>query len=124
MAERSNDSSPVFGIVYHIFAIPYNFLVGFFVGLAAPVAAIAAMVLGIRLLTGKVPFLGQTWEDSEGGRNLSFKLVPPGEVGTLFAEQKETIGDDLVKMQAEIKAIIEEARADFQARGSEEPEKA
>ena len=42
---------------------------------------------------------------------MSISLVPEDEVGELFEEQKEKIGGDLQKMQAEIKAIIEEAKA-------------
>jgi hypothetical protein len=113
---------PVFSILSSIFAIPSNLLAGLVVGLAAPVAAIAAMVLGVRLLTGKVPFLGHTWEDEEGGRHLSFKLVPPEEVRDLFEVQKEEIGGDLSKMKTEIRAIIEEAKAGAQPGAPEEDE--
>jgi hypothetical protein len=111
MANR--ESFPVFSVVYNVLAIPYNFMSGFIVGLAAPIAAIAAMVAGVRLLTGKVPFLG-TLEDTEGERRIALTLVPEGEVGPLFEEQKEKIGGDLAKMQAEIKAIIEEARIEVE----------
>jgi hypothetical protein len=121
MTQTNEGSFSVASLVGDVFAIPSNFLMGFAVGLAAPVAAIAAMVAGVRMVTGKVPFLSHTWDDEEGGRHLSFKLVPPDEVGTLFAEQKKTIGNDLVKMQAEIKAIIQEARGDIEAMGSDEP---
>ena len=34
-------SFPVFSLVYNTLAIPYNFFLGFVVGVAAPVAAIA-----------------------------------------------------------------------------------
>lgn len=106
---RNDGDFPVFSILCNIFAIPYNFLIGFVVGVVAPVAAIAAMVAGVRLLTGKVPFLTPE-EDDEGEERLSISLVPEDQVGELFEEQKEKIGGDLKKMQAEIKAIIEEAK--------------
>jgi hypothetical protein len=111
MTERSDGSFPVLGVIFDILAVPFSLLSGFITGLVAPIAAIAAMVAGIRLLTGKVPFLGQAWEDEEGARHLSFRLVPPEQVGELFAEQKEEIGGEIAKMQAELKVIIEEARA-------------
>lgn len=116
---RDDGAFPVLGVVMDILAVPLSLLSGFITGLVAPVAAIAAMVGIIRLLTGKVPFLGQVWEDEEGGRHLSLRLVPPEQVGELFAEQKEEIGGELVKMQAELKAIIEEARGEAQEAASE-----
>jgi hypothetical protein len=112
MTERSTKSLSVWGAILQIAAIPCNFLSGFVTGLAAPLAAIAAMVAGIRLLTGKVPFLGHVWENEAGERHLSFKLVTPDQVGDLFAEHKEQMGSDIAKIQTEIKAIIEEARAE------------
>lgn len=118
MTDRSDGSVPMLGVVFDILAVPSSLLSGFITGLLVPVAAIAAMVAGIRLLTGKVPFLGQVWEDEEGGRHLSFRLVPPEQVGELFAEQKEEIGGEIAKMQAELKVIIEEARAEAQTAAS------
>lgn len=108
---KPNDSSfPVFSLVYNIVAIPYNFFIGFILGLAAPIAAIAAVVAGVRFLTGRMPFLSQA-QGEEGERYLTLSLVSPDEVSDLFAEQKKTIEGDLGKMQSEIKAIIEEAQA-------------
>jgi hypothetical protein len=107
---------PAVSIVYNIFAVPYNFLLGFIVGVGAPVAAVAAMVAGVRLVTGKVPFLGHTYEDEEG-RHLSFKLVAPEQAKELFTEHKERIDDDLSNMQAEIKAMLEEARSETSGEG-------
>lgn len=105
-----------------ILAVPFQFLSGLVVGLAAPIAAIGAMVAGIRLLTGQVPFLDHAYEDADGKRRLSFKLVGPDEVEGLFARQKETIGKDLVMLQAEIRAIMEEARTGVQKAATEEIE--
>ena len=111
MWEHNDKPVPVMSAILPILAIPCNFFAGLVTGLVAPVAAIAAMVAGIRLATGKVPFLGHVWVDEEGERRLSLKLVSPDRVGDLIAEQKEQIGGDLAKMKAEIEAIIEEAKA-------------
>jgi hypothetical protein len=69
---RNDGEFPVFSILYNIFAIPTNLLIGFVVGVVAPVAAIAAMVAGVRLLTGDDPSsviaspnryrLGELWQ--------------------------------------------------------------
>jgi hypothetical protein len=111
MTKRNGRSIPAFGFVFQALAIPGSFFVGFLTGLAAPLAAIAAMVTGVRLLTGRVPFLGHIWEDEDGARHLSFKLVAPEQVRDLFDEQKEQIGGDVAKLRAEIEAIVKESRA-------------
>lgn len=111
MAKPKDSKFAAVSIVYNIFAVPYNFLLGFIVGVGAPVAAVAAIVAGVRLATGKVPFLGHTYEDEEG-RHLSFKLVAPEQARELFTEHRQRIDDDLSRMQAEIKAIFEEARSE------------
>jgi hypothetical protein len=110
MATRKNVTLPALGAVFEVFAIPCNLFAGFITGLVAPVAAIAGMVALIRLVTGKVPFLGHIYEGEDGERHLSFKLVAPDEAEGLFTEYKERFGDELGDMQSEIKAIIEEAR--------------
>ena len=92
-------------------AIPFGFLAGFATGFVLPLAAIGAVVAGIRLVTGLVPFLGEVSVDEAGGRALSLRLVPPEEVADLYAGHKEQIGGDLVKMKDEIQAIIEEAQS-------------
>lgn len=120
MGMRNDKPVPMLSVILQVFAIPGNFFAGFVTGLVAPVAAIVAVVAGIRLLTGKVPFLGHVWVDEEGGQHLSFKLVSPGQVGDLFAEQKEQIGGELGRMKAEIQAIIEEAKAKAQTTDQEE----
>ena len=114
----SNKSFPVFGFVYNIFVIPYLFVIGFVVGLLAPIAAIAGIVAGVRMLTGKVPFLSPV-QDESGEQQLVLKLVSEEEVGPLFEEQKEKIGGDLGKMQAEIQAIIEGVQAEAKAAAEE-----
>ena len=111
MTKRNEKVVPALGIVFDMLAIPCNLLSGFFTGVAAPLAAIAGMVALVRVLTGKVPYLGHVFTDDEGERHLSFKLVSPEEVKGLFEEQKEEIGGDILKMQADIKAIIEETKA-------------
>jgi hypothetical protein len=118
MRKRKDKSSPLSGVFVQLLAIPYSFLAGFATGLVLPLAAIGAVVAGIRLATGMVPFLGGVSVDEAGGRTLSLRLVPPDQVGDLYAGHKEQIGGDLVKMKAEIQAIIEEAQS--REAGSEE----
>ena len=119
MAGRNEKSLSMMGVVWSMLSIPFNWWAGFVLGLVAPVAAIAAMVAGVRLFTGKVPFLGQVGDAEEGGRQLSFGLVPPEQVGELFAQQKDEIGGDIAKIQSEIKAIIEETRAQAETAATE-----
>ncbi len=111
MRKRKDKSGPLSGVIVQLLAIPYSFLAGFVTGLVLPVAAIGAVVAGIRLVTGMVPFLGEVSLDEEGGRALSLRLVPPDQVGDLYAEHKEQIGGDLGRMKTEIQAIIEEAQS-------------
>lgn len=120
MMKRSDVSLPGLASLFAVFAIPCNLLSGFLIGLLAPVAAIAGMVAGIRLVTGKVPFLGHIWEAEDGERHLSFKLVSPDEAQELYSEHKERFSDELGPMKAEIKAIIEQARASAQGEAAEE----
>lgn len=107
---RSKGGFPAFSILYNLIAIPYNFLIGFIVGVAAPIAAIAGIVAGIRLLTNKVPFLNQVG-DADGDTMLTLKLVPVDQALDLYTEEKDRLFDELSDFQAEIKAIINEARA-------------
>jgi hypothetical protein len=109
----SDKSSPMLSTVYQVFAIPYNFVIGFLVGVMAPVAAIAAIVAGVRFLTGKMPFLRQAGDGEE--RSLAIELVAPEQVGELFQAEKQRVTDELGDLQAEIKTIIEEAQAQAQA---------
>jgi hypothetical protein len=111
MRKRKDKGSPLSGAILGLLAIPYSFLAGFVAGLVLPVAAIGAVVAGIRLATGMVPFLGEVSEDEKGGRALSLRLVPPDQVADLYAGHKEQIGSDLGKMKDEIQAIIEEAQS-------------
>ena len=111
MQKSKDKGGPLSGGIVQLLAIPYGFLTGFVTGLILPVAAIGAVVAGVRLVTGMVPFLGEVSVDEEGGRALSLRLVPPDQVGDLYAGHKEQIGGDLGKMKAEIQAIIEEAES-------------
>jgi hypothetical protein len=123
MSQNKNQAFPLGSILYNLFAIPCNLIIGFVIGVTAPVVAIAAMVAGIRLITGKVPF--PTPIQGEGDeRRLSLELVPPEQASELFSEQKEKIGADFGKLQAEIKAMVEEAKAEAQAKGEAAPEEA
>ncbi len=111
MRKRKDKSGPLSGVIVQLLAIPFSFLTGFVTALVLPVAAIGAVVAGIRLVTGMVPFLGEVSVDEEGSRALSLRLVPPDQVGDLYAGHKEQIGGDLGKMKAEIQAIMEEAQS-------------
>ena len=111
MWKRNEQGGSLSGVFVQLLAIPYSFLAGFVTGLVLPLAAIGAVVAGIRLVTGMVPFLGEVSVDETGGRALSLRLVPPEQVGDLYAGHKEQIGGDLVKMKDEIQAIIEEAQS-------------
>ena len=106
---KKEGAFPAFSLIYGIVAIPYNFLVGFVVGLAAPVAAIAAMVLGVRFLTGKMPFLRLSGEADEE-RRLELELVEQEQARDLFEAEKERILEDLGSFRDEMKALIEEAK--------------
>ena len=107
---KNDGAFPVFGLIYSIVAIPYNFFIGFVVGVAAPVAAIAAMVLGVRFLTGKMPFLKLSDEEDEE-RRLSLELVEQDDAQELFEAEKEKIMSDLGSFRDEMKALIEESKA-------------
>jgi hypothetical protein len=109
-----NDRFPLLSIIYNVFAIPYNFFMGFVVGFLAPVAAIAAVVAGVRLLTGKVPFPSLGQDEGEEERHLALELVDPDRVGDLFAVERKKVEHELSGLQAEIRAIIEESRAKAQ----------
>ncbi len=121
MARRKTGAFPALGMVSWMLAVPYNFLLGYVTGVVAPLAAIAAIVAGIRLFTGKLPFLTPIQEEGEGGdRQLSIRLVPPDEAAELFAEQKEQIGREFSSMKTEIQAVIEEGKSETQSAGEEE----
>jgi hypothetical protein len=105
---KKNGGFPVFGLIYSIVAIPYNFFIGFVVGVAAPVAAIAAMVLGVRFLTGKMPFLKLSDDED---RRLSLELVEQDQAQELFEVEKEKVMTELGGFAEEMKALIEEAKA-------------
>jgi hypothetical protein len=107
---RQDRSFPVLGLIYSIVAIPFNFFLGFIVGLAAPVAAIAAMVLGVRFLTGKMPFLKLS-EEEDDQRRLQLELVEQDQAQALFEAEKGKVMSDLGSFRDEMKALIEEAKA-------------
>ena len=120
MTKRSDVPLPVLGALYPVFAVPCNLLSGFLIGLLAPVAAIAGMVAGVRLATGKVPFLGHIREGEDEERQLSFKLVSPDEAQELYSEHKERFSDKLGPIKSEIKTIMEEARGSGEGQVAEE----
>lgn len=102
---------PALGIIYDILAIPYNFLTGFLVGVVAPVAAIAAMVFGVRFLTGRMPFLSLSQDQEDEERRLSVELVPPEVLADRFDVEKHKVLDELSSLQAQIKSMREEFEA-------------
>lgn len=116
----SNDRSfPLLSIIYNLLAVPYNFLIGFVVGAVAPVAAIAAMVFGVRLLTGKMPFLSLRPDEEGGERRLTLELVPEEQAAELYAIEKDKVMDELGGFRDEMKAVIEEAKAKAKAEEEE-----
>jgi hypothetical protein len=108
---KKDGGFPVFSLIYNIVAIPYNFFLGFVVGVAAPVAAIAAMVLGVRFLTGKMPFLKLSDEEE---RRLSLELVEQERAQELFEVEKEKVMTELGTFAEEMKSLLEEAKATVQ----------
>lgn len=111
---KKEGSFQVLGLISGIVAIPYNFFVGFILGLAAPVAAIAAMVFGVRFLTGKMPFLRLSGEE-EPERRLLLDLVEQDQAQTLFEAEKEKIMAELGSFREEMKALLEQAKAGGEA---------
>ena len=105
-------SFPVAGVLFEFVAIPYNFILGFIVGVAAPIAAIAAMVFGVRFLTNRMPFLSLQQAEDEDERRITLELVPMEEVSERFEAEKQKVTGELGGLQAEIKALIEEAQAE------------
>ena len=114
-------SFPVFSLIIDAVAIPYNFFAGFVVGVAAPIAAIAAIVLGVRFLTGKMPFLSLRQEE-EDERQLAIELVSPEVAADLYTAEKKKIMDELSSFRDEMKAMIEEAQAAAEGSGAAEAE--
>jgi hypothetical protein len=120
MARSKKGSLPALGLVLWMLSIPSSFFAGLVTGLVAPLAAIAAMVAGVRLFTGKVPFLARAEEnDEDSGGQLTIRLVPVVEAGPLFAEQKEQLRGEFSAMRAEIQAVMEEAKAGAQTAPAE-----
>ena len=87
--------------------LPANLVAGFVVGAAIPAAAIAAMVAGVRLLTGKVPFLSHVVPSEDGERQLVLSLVTPEQARALWAEHKSSFGAPLEKLRLEIQSMAE-----------------
>jgi len=112
----------VLGTIADVLAIPYNLMAGLILGFIAPIAAIAAMVAGVRLITGKMPFISMQKAPGQD-RSLALNLIPPEQVKERFEEQKEELGEELSHMKQEIQAIIEEAKAEARrAAGQVSPE--
>jgi hypothetical protein len=112
MAKHKKGSCCTSGILSDLMGIPCNLVAGLVVGLFLPLAALAAIVAGIRLFTGKVPFLARVEQDESGERELSLRLVPPEQVRGLWAEHKKTFGEPLEKLGVEIRAVAEKAKSE------------
>jgi hypothetical protein len=110
MGDTRDQAADLLSLLYNVIAIPYNLLAGFVVGAVVPVAAIAGIVGGIRLLTGRMPYLAAT--DVEGERQVRINLMTPEGARDAFAHDREEIGGQIERMRSEIQAIIEEARAE------------
>lgn len=119
---KRDGSFPAFSLVYNIFAIPYLFVIGFVVGVIAPLAAIAGMAAGVRFLTGRFPFFSLITGEEDDERVVTLSLVPPEEIEDRFAEERAKIEGDLGPMQAEIRSIIEQAKGEFEGQVVEEAE--
>lgn len=104
-------SFPLLGVIYNLFSVPYNFFMGFAIGVLAPLGAIAAMVAGVRLLTGKFPFPSFVQDEDADERRVTLELMEPDRASELFAVQKEQLSGEFAKFQSEIKTLIEEAQA-------------
>jgi uncharacterized membrane protein len=124
MTDQKEAGFPVLKLVLEILSIPYNLLAGFVVGAMVPVAAIAAIVAGVRLITGKMPFLNLVDDEEEGERHLAMALLPPERAEELFAEQRKQIGDEISRLKTEIQSIVQEARLDAQEAAMEGAEDA
>ena len=120
MAKQKQTTVSGLNLVVDILSIPYNLRSGFVVGAMVPVAAIAAIVAGIRLLTGKMPFLSP--QEGEEERYLTLTLVPPEEAQARFAEQREQIGGELAQLRTEIQNMLQQARAEAEEIVLEETE--
>lgn len=107
---RSSTPFPALYSLYSVLSVPFSFLIGLLVGLIAPVAAIAAMVVGVRFLTGRLPFLNLEQFEEDGERRMSLELVPAEEAKGLFAAEKQVILDEVASLQEELKAAMQEAQ--------------
>ena len=111
MSKLTDVGVGVVDTVADVVAIPYNLVAGLALGIIAPIAGIAAAIAGVRLLTGKMPMLSMQQEPGQEC-SLLLTLVPPEQAGEMFAAQKEQIGGEISHMQSEIRAIVEEAKAE------------
>ena len=111
MSSSEESGMGVLGTIAGVLAIPYNLIAGLILGFIAPIAAIAAMVAGVRLITGKMPFISMQKAPGQD-RSLALNLIPPEQVKERFEEQKVEIAGELEHMQKEIRAIVEEAKAE------------
>ena len=103
--------------LFDLLEVPANLVAGFVAGAVLPAAAVAAMVAGVRLATGKIPFLSRVTQDDSGERQLVLALVPPEEARALWEEHKVRLGAPLEQLRLEIQSVAEHSGAE----GSPQP---
>ncbi len=95
---KDKESTPALArYVEELTTVPRHFVVGWLVGLLAPVAALAGIVGGIYFLTRRLPFVSGI-EEQEHGRRLVIELVEPDEARDLLrkgGEAARAFGDDI-----------------------------
>jgi hypothetical protein len=95
---RDKESTPALArYVEELTTVPRHFIVGWLVGLLAPVAALAGIVAGVYFFTKKVPFISGI-EEQEHGRRLVIDLVEPDEARMLLrkgGEAARAFGDEI-----------------------------
>jgi hypothetical protein len=95
---RDKESTPALArYVEELATVPRHFLVGWLVGVLAPVAALAGIVGGIYFFTRKLPFVSGI-EEQEHGRRLVIELVEPDEARVLLrkgGEAARAFGDEI-----------------------------
>jgi hypothetical protein len=106
--ERKKEATPALvRFVDELTAVPRHFLLGWLVGILAPVAALAGIVAGVYFFTRKVPFVSGI-EEQEDGRHLIIKLLEPDEARGLLSrggEAARAFGDEI---RSELESSIEQ----------------
>jgi hypothetical protein len=94
-----------------VMGVPRSFAFGLLAGLLVPTAALAGVVAGVYLFTGKVPFVTEVVQGEEE-RHLIVKLVEPDEARSLLRRGREAaqaFGDEIV---GELESVAAKGEAD------------